>query len=234
MNVMKMAGKEIHMGERVLVIAPHADDEVLGVGGTIARFADEGAEVSVIVLTGGFPPDFAEGEEDHIRREAVRAHEILMLKEAIYLDFPAAALDTVAHRELNNALSLLYKRICPTIVFVPFLGDVHRDHQAAFQSAMVMCRPTSGNLPHSVLAYETISETNWNASPVTPGFLPNTYVDISNYLETKLAAFQAYASQVRSFPHERSLETMRAMAVMRGSTVHLKAAEAFVALRNII
>jgi LmbE family N-acetylglucosaminyl deacetylase len=221
MNVMKMAGKEIHMGERVLVIAPHADDEVLGVGGTIARFADEGAEVSV-------------GEEDHIRREAVRAHEILMLKEAIYLDFPAAALDTVAHRELNNALSLLYKRICPTIVFVPFLGDVHRDHQAAFQSAMVMCRPTSGNLPHSVLAYETISETNWNASPVTPGFLPNTYVDISNYLETKLAAFQAYASQVRSFPHERSLETMRAMAVMRGSTVHLKAAEAFVALRNII
>ncbi|MFZ1086547.1 MAG: PIG-L deacetylase family protein [Terracidiphilus sp.] len=222
------------MSERVLVIAPHADDEVLGAGGTIARFTDEGAEVSVIVLTGGFPPDFAEEEEDLIRREAVRAHDILKVKKTIYLDFPAAALDTVAHRELNYALSLLYKRICPTIVFVPFLGDVHLDHQAAFQSAMVMCRPTGGHLPHSVLAYETISETNWNASPVTPGFLPNTYVDISDYLETKLAAFQAYASQVCPFPHERSLETMRALAVMRGSTVHLKAAEAFVALRNII
>jgi LmbE family N-acetylglucosaminyl deacetylase len=218
----------------VLVIAPHADDEVLGAGGTIARFADEGAEVTVAVMTGGFPPDFPAGEEDLIRREAAVSHKILKVKETVYLDFPAAALDTVAHRDVNKALDSLYRRVRPAYVLVPFPGDVHRDHQATFQSAMVMCRPNGGHVPSSVLAYETISETNWNAPPLTPGFLPNTYVDISNHLETKLQAFEAYASQVRPYPQERSIETLRAMAIMRGTTVNLRAAEAFVAIRTIV
>ena len=218
----------------VLVIAPHGDDEVLGVGGTIARFANERATVTVAILTGGFPPDYEDEEEAGIRREAVRAHEMLKVSETVYLDFPAARLDTVAHRDLNKKLGDLYQRLNPEYVFVPFLGDVHLDHQAAFQSAMVMCRPNSGHRPRSVLAYETVSETNWNAPPLTPGFLPNTYIDISDYLETKLRAFEAYQSQVKSFPHERSLETLRALAMLRGSTVGFSAAEAFVALRNLI
>jgi LmbE family N-acetylglucosaminyl deacetylase len=218
----------------VLIIAPHMDDEVLGAGGTIARFAHEGARVTVAILTRGFPPHFSGEEEAVICREAVQAHAILKVSETVYLDFPAAALDTVAHRELNQALNVLYQRLSPAYVFVPFLGDVHRDHQAAFQSAMVMCRPNGGHLPQSVLAYETVSETNWNAPPLTPGFLPNTYVDISDYIETKLKAFQAYRSQLRPFPNERSVESLRALAMLRGSTVHLRAAEAFVALRNVI
>ena len=218
----------------VLVIAPHGDDEVLGVGGTIARFAQEGANVTVAVVTGGFPPDCTEEEEARIRREAVRAHEMLKVSETVYWDFPAARLDTVAHRDLNKKMGDLYHRLNPAYVFVPFLGDVHLDHQAAFQSAMVMCRPNGGHRARSVLAYETVSETNWNAPPLTPGFLPNTYIDISDYLETKLKAFEAYHSQVRPFPHERSLESLRALAILRGSTVGFRAAEAFVALRNLI
>lgn len=217
----------------VLAIAPHTDDEVLGAGGTLARFAHEGASITVAVLTSGFAPQFPAGDEEAIRVEAKKAHEILGVRETVYLDFPAAELDQVPHRLLNGALAELYQRTEPTYVLVPFLGDVHLDHQAGFRSAMVMCRPTGAHVPRSVLAYETISETNWNAAPVTPGFQPNTYVDISDYLETKLAAFRAYASQVREFPHERSLETMRALALVRGSAVHLRAAEAFVALRTI-
>lgn len=129
---------------------------------------------------------------------------------------------------------MLYQRVEPEYVFVPFLGDVHLDHQAAFQSAMVMCRPNGKPLPRSVLAYETLSETNWNAPPLTPGFLPNTFVDISQHLDTKLQAFAAYQSQVRPFPNERSIETVRSLAMLRGSTVGLRAAEAFVALRNVV
>lgn len=225
---------EIRISMNILVIAPHADDEVLGVGGTIARFAEQGAQVTVAVVTSGLPPDFPEGEEAGIRLEAVCAHQILKVKETVYLDFPAAALDTVAHRELNRAMNTLYKRVIPDYVFVPFPGDVHMDHQAAFASAMVMSRPNGSHVPRSVLAYETVSETNWNAPPLTSGFLPNTYVDISDYIETKLKAFQAYKSQVRPFPHERSIESLRALATLRGSTVGFKAAEAFVALRNVI
>jgi len=218
----------------VLVIAPHTDDEVLAAGGTIARFSHEGAKVTVAVLTGGFPPDFPEGMEDHIREEAAVAHEILKVSETVYLDFPAAALDMVAHRELNRAMGELYHRVNPDYLLLPFLGDVHRDHQAAFQSSMVMCRPNGNHRPRSVLAYETVSETNWNAPPVTPGFLPNTYVDISNYLELKMKALAAYASQMHPFPHERSLETLQALAKLRGSTVGVRAAEAFITLRTII
>jgi LmbE family N-acetylglucosaminyl deacetylase len=218
----------------VLVIAPHQDDEVLGVGGTMARFANQGARVTVAILTRGYPPEFLEAEDSLIREEAVHAHEILKVTETVCLDFPAAALDTVPHRELNRALHALYQRLSPDYVFIPFLGDIHRDHEAAFRSAMVVCRPNGRHVPQSLLAYETVSETNWNAPPLTPGFLPNTYVDISDYLETKIAAFQAYKSQLRAFPHERSVESLRALAALRGSAVHLRAAEAFVAVRTII
>src|SRR5262249_12480214 len=163
----------------------------------------EGASVTVVVLTGGFPPDFPEEEEAVIRGEAVHAHALLKVSQTVYLDFPAARLDTVAHRDLNKKMGDLYQRLKPEYVFVPFLGDVHLDHQAAFQSSMVMCRPNGGHQPRSVLAYETVSETNWNAPPLTPGFLPNTYIDISDYLEVKLKAFKAYQSQLRYVPHDR-------------------------------
>jgi LmbE family N-acetylglucosaminyl deacetylase len=218
----------------VLVVAPHEDDEVLGAGGTMARFAHEGARVAVVVLTRGFFPQSTEEEESLLREEAARAHQILKVAETIFLDFPAAALDTVPHRDLNRAMNELYQRLSPTHVLIPFLGDIHRDHQAAFLSAMVMCRPNGGHLPRSAWTYETLSETNWNAPPLTPGFLPNTYIDITEYLETKIKAFQAYRSQIRPFPHERSVESLKALATLRGSAVHLRAAEAFVAVRNVI
>jgi len=218
----------------VLVVAPHCDDEVLGVGGTMARWAGEGAHVTVAILTRGFPPDTTEEEIALERLEISRAHAILGVYETVHLEFPAARLDEVPHRALNAALLGLYQRLKPEYVFVPFVGDVHLDHQRAFESALVMCRPNGGHVPRSVLAYETVSETNWNAPLVTPGFIPNTFVDITDHLETKLKAFAAYESQVRSYPHERSLEALRALAVVRGSTVHLRAAEAFVALRTLL
>jgi LmbE family N-acetylglucosaminyl deacetylase len=218
----------------VLVVAPHCDDEVLGVGGTMARWAEEGARVTVAILTRGFPP--LATEEDNAKElvEIARAHELLGVHETVHLGFPAAELDQVPHRELNGALLHLYQRLKPEFVFLPWLGDVHLDHQLAFQSGMVMCRPNGGHVPRNVLAYETLSETNWYAPLVTPGFVPNTFVDISNHLERKLEAFAAYGSQVRQAPNERSIETLRALATLRGSTVHRPAAEAFISVRALI
>ena len=219
---------------RVLVIAPHCDDEVLGVGGTIACWANKGAVVTVAIVTRGFPPAFTEEEATREQEEIRRAHELLKVHETVRLDFPAAALDTVPHSNLNAALREVYLRVLPEIVFVPFLGDVHRDHQLVFNSAMVMCRPNGGHRPRNILAYEALSETNWNAPLLTSGFIPNTFIDIGEHLENKLAAFRAYESQVRTFPNERSIESLRALAMLRGSTVHLKAAEAFISLRAIL
>lgn len=221
------------MSGPVLVIAPHPDDEVLGAGGVIARLAAEGAEVNVVVVTRGRPPHFAEALVDQVRGEAEAAHRILGVHRTYFLDLPAAALDTVAHRDINEALGGVFRSVEPERVFVPFPGDIHLDHQVVFQSAMVASRPTAAAFPRAVYAYETLSETNWNAPYVTPPFVPTVYFDITGHLDAKLEAMRAFASQLRPPPHERSLASLEALATLRGSTVGVRAAEGFVLVRQV-
>lgn len=220
--------------KNILVIAPHADDEVLGVGGTIAKYADQGHAVYVAVVTTPKPPDFTEAQARRIREEAMLAHKLLGVKETFYLDLPAAQLDTTPHKLINQRLCEAFSRVRPHTVFIPFLGDIHLDHQLSSLSSLVAARPHLPYAPKEVYAYETLSETNWNAPQVTPAFIPNTFVDITPYLEDKVRAMKAFASQIQSFPHERSEEALRALATLRGSTVSCFAAEAFVMHRQII
>lgn len=219
--------------KRVLVLAPHPDDEVLGVGGTMARLASEGAEVTVAILTRGTPPAFTEEVARQTRNEALEAHRLLGVKDSVFLSLPAARLDTVPHSEVNGQLIELYRSIRPDTVFVPFNGDIHLDHQLFFLSAMVAARPNSDFSPRVLYAYETLSETNWNAPYLTPNFVPNVFVDITGFLDAKLEAMRRYASQIKPFPHERSAESLQALATLRGSTVGIHAAEAFVLLREV-
>lgn len=218
---------------RALVIAPHPDDEVLGCGGTIARLADSGCEVEVLIVTRGKPPRFKDADAQCVRRETEAAHAVLGVKRTRFADFPAAELDCVAHADLNRALADLVADAAPDTLFLPFIGDIHLDHQLVFTAGLVAARPTLPSFPARVLAYETLSETNWYAAGITPGFCPNVYVDISDHCERKLAAFAAYRSQVRPFPHERSVEALRALALLRGATVQRSAAEAFMLIREI-
>ena len=162
----------------VLVIAPHPDDEVLGVGGTMARLSDEGVAVHVAVLTTGRPPRFDARQVGTVRAEAKDAHQTLGVTETHWLDLPAAALDTLSHAEANDSLGALVRQIDPQTIFLPHLGDIHLDHQLAFLSGMVASRPHQARFPTAILAYETLSETNWNAPYLTPAFLPNVFVDI--------------------------------------------------------
>jgi N-acetylglucosamine malate deacetylase 1 len=208
------------MNNKILVIAPHADDEVLGVGGTIARFAAEGAEVYVVIMTKGCPPDYSEEINQIACQEALAAHQVLGVKETIFLSFPAARLDTVPHRDVNRQLFELIKKFQPDTLFIPFYGDIHMDHQRVFLSSLVAARPNNPYAPKT--PYLTIN------------FVPNVFVDISPYLETKLEAMQMYASQIKPFPDERSEETLRALATLRGSTVNHFAAEAFYLVRQVV
>lgn len=219
---------------RIAVVAPHPDDEVLGCGGTMARAAAEGAQVHVVVVTRGQPPLFDEALVEGIRQETLRAHRLLNVASTQFLDFPAASLDQVPCADLNQALSAALSRIEPDLLLVPFIGDIHLDHQMVFNAALVHARPRSLSAPGCVLAYETLSETNWLAPGITPAFVPNLFVDISTTIEAKLAAFSSFHSQVRPSPDERSLETIRALATVRGSTVYRRAAEAFVMVRQIV
>ena len=218
----------------VAVIAPHPDDEVLGCGGTIARLANEGAAVHVVTVTRGQPPDFGPASVEQVMGEARAAHRLLGVRDSHFLDLPAARLDTVGQAEVNAALGKTLDRLAPDTLFLPFLGDIHHDHQIVFTAAMVWARPRHAGTPARICAYETLSETNWFAPPATPAFLPTLFVDISATLETKLAAFACYGSQMKVFPDERSPEAIRALAQMRGATVYRPAAEAFALIRQIV
>ncbi|WP_206078940.1 PIG-L deacetylase family protein [Allomesorhizobium camelthorni] len=219
---------------RWLVIAPHPDDEVLGCGGTIARVAGEGGEVHVAVVTRGQPPAFDEELIARVRSEASAAHRHLAVRESHWLDLPAAQLFETPHSKLNHALGNLVRELRPDTLLIPFVGDVHMDHQLIFMSSLVAARPHQSTYPRRILAYETVSETNWNAPHVTASFVPNVFIDIEKTLQRKLEAAAMFGSQMRSFPHERSLETLRALAIVRGTAVHRAAAEAFVLIRDVM
>ena len=219
--------------QRALIIAPHPDDEILGCGGTMARLAAMGREVHVAIITSGMAPRYEPGQVAMVRAESREAHAMLGVARTYHLEFPAAGLDGVAHADLNKAIGDLVREVAPDTLFLPFIGDIHRDHQLAFESAMVAARPRGPDCPARIYAYETLSETNWNAPYVTPGFCPNLFIDISGYCERKLEAFQLHRSQVQPFPNERSTEALRALAMLRGATVHRHAAEAFVIVREI-
>jgi LmbE family N-acetylglucosaminyl deacetylase len=121
----------------------------------------------------------------------------------------------------------------PDTLLLPFLGDIHIDHQLVFLAGMVAARPHQPAYPRTILAYDTLSETNWNAPYLTPGFAPTLFIDIEAQIERKLQAMRLFGSQLRDAPHERSIETVRALATLRGATVHRRAAEAFVVVRDV-
>ncbi|KPH65957.1 PIG-L deacetylase family protein [Novosphingobium aerophilum] len=221
-----------HYG-KVLVIAPHPDDEILGCGGTMARMVEEGLDVQVAVITSGRPPAFAADGVARVQAEMRSAHAHIGVSRTHMLDFPAASLDIVPAAELNAAFCRIVRDVQPDTLFVPFLGDIHQDHQLAFLASMVAARPRDRQVPTRVLCYETLSETNWYAAPMTPPFVPNVHIDISGTLQRKLDAFAMFESQVRPFPDERSLITIEALARLRGSTVYCEAAEGFILVRAI-
>jgi len=226
--------KRLEVFGRTLVVAPHPDDETLGAGGTIARLAKAGHQVTVAVVTTGQPPDYSASDVARVRQEAEQAHAILGVKQTLWLDLPAARLVETPRRALNAALQSAIAQTEPTTMLLPFVGDVHIDHQLTFEAGMVAARPHQAAYPATILAYETLSETNWNAPYLTPGFIPNVFIDITDTLDLKLAAMRTYGSQLRASPHERSIEALKALATLRGATVHRPAAEAFVLVRDVI
>jgi len=218
---------------RALVVAPHPDDEILGCGGTMAAIVAGGGEVHVLIVTRGQRPRFDVLQAERVHREAELAHRQLGVTETHFLGLPAAELDRVPHADLNSAIAGIVSDVAPDTLFVPFVGDLHMDHRLVFEAAMVAARPRGNSYPQRILAYETVSETNWSAPMLSPAFHPNVYIEITKFLDAKLSAFACFVSQCQPFPDERSIETLSALAAVRGSTVTREAAEAFMLIREV-
>jgi N-acetylglucosamine malate deacetylase 1 len=223
---------------RVLVVAPHADDETLGAGGAIARHAREGDEVTVAVMTGpgeGRHPVFPNELWDTVRDEAEEAAAVLGVKDLVFRELPAVLVPDRPVWEVNGVAAEVLEQAAPEILYVPFPFDLHRDHREISYAFSVAWRPTTelGRRIRLIYAYETLSETHWNPAYLEAGFTPNTYVDISGELDVKLDALRCYRSQMLPFPHARSLEAIEHQARWRGAQVGMEAAEAFVTIRSL-
>lgn len=218
----------------VLIIAPHRDDEILGVGGTILKRKAAGDRVFVCVVTA------REGEQigsdtltAKVNAEMIEAHKLCGIDQYIGLPFAPIVLENYPRRELNNALFDAIKLAQPEEVYIPHWGDMQKDHRIVTDAAMVALRSKYNHPVKRIYAYETLSETGIGYPTVEKTFTPNVYVDISEYLEKKKDVMCCYASQVGAFPDLRSIEALEALAKFRGATVNVKAAEAFMLIREI-
>lgn len=216
---------------KILIIAPHPDDEVLGCGGTIAKHTKEGDEVYLCIVTKGYTPDWSEEFIKNRPKEIEKANKILGIKKTYFLDYPTVKLDTIPQKELNEAISKVVNEVKPDILYIPHKGDLNKDHRLVFESSLVATRPANHKVK-KILSYETLSESEWG-QPIEV-FISNVYVDISETFGKKIEAMKAYGSELKQYPHPRSLEIIEALAKKRGSEVGVKFAEAFMLIREIV
>jgi LmbE family N-acetylglucosaminyl deacetylase len=217
----------------IMVIAPHADDEVLGCGGLIRKKNSENHNVYVLIVTKGSPNFYSPDKVKNVRNEAIKAHEILGVKETYFFDFHAPELDITSTANIASAITEKLKQLNIEELYIPHRGDVHSDHKVVANACYVAIRPIN-NLPiKAVYAYETLSETEWAPPFGDDAFIPDHFVNITNFLDYKLNAMRCFKSQLKEFPHPRSIKTITALAQYRGSTVGVEFAESFMSIRSI-
>ena len=217
----------------VLIFAPHPDDEVLGCGGTIAKYTANGDVVYVAIITKGCEPLFSTEQVVDVKNECLRADKFLGVKGTIFMDFPAAMIENVPRYKFNEAFIQLVQKIKPDVVYIPHRGDMQLDHKMVVDAAMVALRPKYQHVVKKIYAYETLSETGWDVPNVTNEFIPNVYNDISKFMDKKIEAMQMFKTQLSAYPAARSLKAVEALAMYRGATVNMNAAEAFSLVREL-
>lgn len=219
----------------VACIAAHPDDEVLFAGGSLARHAAAGHKVATLILGAGLDARGAAGGAAHaaLRAAAARAAERLGVPAPRLLDFPDNRFDTVPLLDLARAVEAFIGETAPAVVYTHHRGDLNVDHRRVHDAVLTACRPLPGVPVRRILCGETPSSTEWQAPGVLP-FRPNVFHDIGASLAAKVAALEAYAGEIRAFPHPRSSAGLTALAELRGAQSGFAAAEAFVLVRSVL
>lgn len=218
---------------KILAVAAHPDDELLGLGGTLARHAREGDQVVALIASEGASSRYEEGAGSVLQASAERAAGVLGLDAVRFLGLPDQRLDTLPLIEVTQKVEAVFDELLPDIVYVHHWGDMNRDHRVIAEAALVACRPVGDDYPRRVLAFETPSSTEWSAPEPNATFTPQHFVDITGTLEAKLEAMSCYDTELRPAPHPRSLEALRSRAAYWGQIVGVEYAEAFALVREV-
>ncbi len=228
------------MNNSIFVIAAHPDDEVLGCGGSIARHVDAGDHVQVLIVAEGATSRQQQRDRGQVVTElsdlaiaAQKAGEILGASGVELLDLPDNRLDSIDRLDLIKLIEARIERYQPEIVYTHHSGDVNIDHRRLHEAVVTACRPTPGHCVKRLISFEVASSTEWQPPGSAPTFQPNWFVDISAQWPRKREALVAYASEMRPWPHARSIQALEHLARWRGAQVGVEAAEAFHLLRNL-
>ena len=215
----------------ILIIAPHPDDEILGLGGTISKLSSQGHKVTILTVSGHLPPLYKEEVFEEHKSQALEAHKIVGAYDSKFLEIPATFVKDQTTAELNGKIYEVLKNTQPQIVFLPF-PDRHIDHQVVFESCMVVIRPLhDGKCVELAASYEVLSETHWNAPAIEPVFNPNITIDITDHIDTKLSALSCFKDEIMPFPGPRSIEAVEALAKFRGTQAGFAYGESLQLLR---
>lgn len=219
----------IELFKKILVIAAHPDDEVLGVGGTIPLLVQSGKQVDILIVTDGSSTQYF-GNTDVLEDKFIEAKDAIAVLGANLLprlDFPDMRLDTVAHVDINMALGKVIGEGKYDTVFVQDRTDINLDHKELYQSTLVACRPVPGQTVKHLLSYYVNSSTEWGNLLNKQPFNPNVFVDISSTIELKIRAMEAYKTELRPYPHPRSSKALKNSAAYFGNMVGIDYAEPF-------
>lgn len=224
--------------KRVLVIAAHPDDEVLGVGGTVSKLTARGVECHLLIVTDGSSAQYRDMDDlqaiiDAKKQETKGCAGILGFKSIHYGEQPDMRLDATPHIQINQVIEKVIDEIQPDTVFTHFWGDVNRDHQEVYKSTLVAVRPVMGQVVKELYCYRVPSSTEWTPNKADTMFMPNYFVDIAEFAEQKYKAFACYSTELRDYPHPRSVQYLRETDKAAGLKVGLLAAEEFVLLRKL-
>ena len=226
---------------KILVVAAHPDDEILGAGGVMARHAATGDEVFILIMATGAASRVAAGEaaaDDSIRKlkqAAARAAAALGANRPLFADLPDNRLDGLELLDIVRKVEAVLEEIRPRIVYTHSPLDLNIDHERVARAVLTAARPQPGYFVRAIYGFEVPSATGWYPRGDGRDFSPCHFVDISGPpLAAKERALESYSMEMRPFPHARSQPALAALARWRGASVGLEAAEAFVVLREIV
>lgn len=224
---------------KILVIAAHPDDEIYGMGGTISRLTSEGNEVFLLIVTDGSSSQYRESKNldkiiENKCAETKKAAQIVGIKKIFYGNLPDMRLDQTDHIKINEIIENVIDEIRPDTVFTHFYGDVNLDHRCVYQSTVVATRPTASQCVSRLFCYSVPSSTEWQPETSDTVFMANYIVDIGEYCKIKEDAILAYQTELRNYPHPRSVEAIRIFDKNNGVTCGLNACEKFILMRGLL
>lgn len=228
------------MRNSVLIIAAHPDDEVLGCGGTICHHIEKGDEVNVLIMVEGATSRADKRNKDqhfqeisNLSKAARKVQNILGIQSLELNDLPDNRLDSIDLLDLTKIIESKIEKFKPNIVYTHHSGDVNIDHRRLHKATVTACRPTPESKVKRILSFETVSSTEWQPEGSDYSFQPNWFVNIEKYWPKKKKALKAYQSEMREWPHPRSIEGLEILGKWRGSQIGMHFVEAFKLLRNI-